>query len=160
MFSGGSNYSSETSISDAVIFSFDKGKLVSTLPVKRNMRHNMQYSSYRIRVQNFSIPRVFTRGEDLYLIYFDNPDNSIGTMDGKKPKWCDFTKGSLVLAKIDKNLKPTRQQLIQFDDDGDFKLFYELSINDVDQSRYILTSRHYKVFSKNVKTASILVDIK
>ena len=148
-----------TTIYDAVIFSFDNSRLVSTLPIKRNIEHNTQYGGYVVTPNSFSIPQVFTRGDNLYLMYFDNPGNTIGATDGKKPKWVDFTKGSLVLARIDKSFKPTRQELIQFDKDGDFRLFNELKAIKINDDQFILRSDKYAVFSKNVKTASILVDI-
>jgi hypothetical protein len=159
-FSSRRTYSSSTTIKDAVILSFAKGKLASTIPIRRNMEHTMTYGAHLVPAQRFSVPKVFTKGGDLYLMYFDNPSNTIGDPEAKKPKWCDFTKGSLVLAKIDKNFRPTQQELIQFEKGGDFRSFYELRVNDIDNSNYILTTDKYAIFTKNVKTASILVEVK
>src|SRR5215217_5864972 len=111
------------------------------------MEHNVTGMSYNVSVQNFSIPKVFTKGSDLYLMYFDNPSNTIGDLEAKKPKGCDFTKGSLVLAKVDKNNKPTQQELIKFERDGDFRLFYDLRVNEVGQDVYTLTANRYGIFT-------------
>lgn len=159
MFTGGTTYNSAVTISDAVILSFEKGKLAATIPIKRNMEQNSGGLSYNVDAQGFSIPEVVARGNDLYLFYFDNPSNSIGSTDGKKPKWCDFTKGSLVMARIDKNFKPVQQELIQFERGGDFRLFYELTVNKISDNKYILSNDQHGIFTKNVKTASILVEV-
>ncbi|HYO22755.1 MAG TPA: hypothetical protein VER36_10140, partial [Flavisolibacter sp.] len=148
-----------TTLYDAVIFSFENGRLASTLSLKRNIEQNTQYGGYVVMPNTFGIPEVFTQGDALYLMYFDNPGNLIGSNDGKKPKWVDFSKGTLMLARIDKNFKPTQQELIQFDKDGEFRSFYELRTNQLRDKQFILSTNKYAVFSKNVKTASILVDI-
>lgn len=150
---------SSTTLYDAVIFSFDNDRLAATLPIKRNIDQYTQYGGYRVMPNTFGIPQVFTQGDALYLMYFDNPGNTIGTNDGKKPKRVDFSKGTLMLARIDKNYKPTQQELIQFDKDGDFRSFYELRTNQIRDKQFTLITNKYAVFSKNVKTASILVDI-
>jgi hypothetical protein len=155
-FVGGYSYGSTMRIADAIIFSLDKGALVSTLPIKRNLRHGNDYDGYLLSEQRFSIPAVFTRENDLYLVYFDNPDNSISA-GSVKPAWSDFTKGSLVLAKIDKNQRPRQQELIRFDKNGDFRLFYELRTVGMEEGKFVLTNDRPVLLSKNVKTASILV---
>lgn len=153
------SYSSSVEISDAVILSYDKNQLVSTIPIKRNLEENTTRGSYGVNRQKFSIPRVFTKSNDLYVMYFDNPSNTIGANDGKKPKWTDFSRGSLVLAKIDEKYKPLQQELILFDKDGDFRSFYELSVKDINEKRYILRTDKYG-YTRNVKTVSILLEMK
>lgn len=153
-------FSSSVKISDAVIFSFDKDKLVSTLSLKRNLDQYSQGISHKVLPESFGIPRVFTEGDDLYLLYFDNPSNAIAGGEAKKPKWADFAHGSLVLARIDKAYKPTQQEVVLFDKDGDFRSFYELSVTDVNPKKYILSTNKYALFSKNVKTVSLLMEMR
>jgi hypothetical protein len=131
---------------------------VSTLPLKRNLRHGNDYNGYYLSEQTFSIPAVFNRNDDLYLVYFDNPDNSLGT-GGQKPNWSDFSKGSLVLAKLDKNHKPRQQTLMQFEKSGDFRLFYDLRTYEIDEGKFVLLNDRPVLLSKNVKTAAVLVSV-
>src|SRR5215203_4155183 len=144
-------------IYDVVVFSFDKDRLVSTIPIKRNIEQYSERGMYVITPQTFGVREVFTVGDDLYIMYFDNPGNTIGT--NKKPKWVDFSKGRLTLARIDKNYKATQQELIQFEKGGEFRSFYELRTRQINDKQFILSTNQYAVFSKNVKTSSILVDI-
>jgi len=65
----------------------------------------------------------------------------------------------LTLARIDKNYKATQQELIQFEKGGEFRSFYELRTRQINDKQFILSTNQYAVFSKNVKTSSILVDI-
>lgn len=150
--------SAETVISDAVVLSYNAGKRTATIPIKRNLRYNTQYNIHVVNEQLFSIPQVFSQNNTLYLLYYDNPANAIG--ETEKPKWADFKHGSLALAKIDAANKPSRQELILFGEDQNFDDFYRLMVNRVDAKRFMLTANKYKLFSKDVKTSSILLDVK
>ena len=145
-------------ISDALIFSYENEKLVSTIPIKRNLEYNGRTGT-KTNPQYLGISKVFTIENDLYLMYFDNPSNTIGINDGGKIKSVDFTKGTFKLARIDKNNKPTQQQLIQFERHGHFSLFYDLDIHTFNEKKYILSTDKYKFLSKNVRTESILLEL-
>ncbi|GAA4748889.1 hypothetical protein GCM10023229_31880 [Flavisolibacter ginsenosidimutans] len=145
---------------DAVIFSFEGDRLVSTIPIKRNLYQGTNGSAATVNPNHFGIPEVFTAENNLYLIYFDNPENTMGANDGKTPKSKNFYKGVVTLARIDKNYKTAQQQLLDFDHDEGFMNFYEMLVYKIDNKRYLLNSDKFGVFTKNVKTASLLAEVK
>lgn len=147
----------ETEVSDLMVLSYEKGKLVSRNLFKRNLRQVEQGMGHVVDRQSFSVPRVFSTGSDLYLLYLDNPNNTVG--EKKKLKLADFSQASLVLSRIDGTNKVTRQSLLDFERGSGFPTFFALEVDGISEKKYFLTSDQHRVFSKEVKTASAILEL-
>jgi hypothetical protein len=153
----GGDYYTVTEVSDMVVLSYDKNKLIATNIFPRALEHWEPRTFHVTNNQAFSTPEVFTIGNDLYIMQLDNPSNLLGSK--KKLKRTDFTDCSMVLSKIDAAYKITQQELVKFKKKTDFPSYFEFDIEKIDDRHYIFVSDKFRVFTKKVKSSSALVEI-
>ncbi|MEO5893151.1 MAG: hypothetical protein ABIQ31_23070 [Ferruginibacter sp.] len=126
----------KTTIGDVLIYSFQGDKIVSSICINRNIRDNQRGEYAMAEMKDFSIPFLYTQGDDLVMLCIVNSSSfSAGNNSGLDDQY--ISNAQFTAIKIDKQFKVTKQVVYDLTEKiKGFDTFTEIILRKINKGQF------------------------